>query len=84
MAKRLMEGHYDEEDRSNNQRREARSKYEKPLKKDSYFGITVSEVSGHGRQGGLTLQWRVGEYHVDLLPKVKLEGCDIGPRTFQE
>jgi nitrogen regulatory protein P-II 1 len=45
----------------------------KALKEDSYFGITVSEVSGHGRQGGLTLQWRVGEYHVDLLPKVKLE-----------
>jgi nitrogen regulatory protein P-II 1 len=43
------------------------------LEKDSYFGITVSEVSGHGRQGGYTLQWRVGEYHVDLLPKVKLE-----------
>ena len=45
----------------------------KALEKDSYFGITVSEVCGHGRQGGLTLQWRVGEYHVDLLPKVKLE-----------
>jgi len=45
----------------------------KALEKDSYFGITVSEVSGHGRQGGLTLQWRVGEYHVDLLPKLKLE-----------
>ncbi len=45
----------------------------KALEKDSYFGITVSEVSGHGRQGGLTLQWRVGEYHVDYLPKVKLE-----------
>lgn len=45
----------------------------KALEKGSYFGITVSEVSGHGRQGGYTLQWRVGEYHVDLLPKVKLE-----------
>jgi nitrogen regulatory protein P-II 1 len=43
------------------------------LKEDSYYGVTVSEVSGHGRQGGYTLQWRVGEYHVDLLPKIKLE-----------
>jgi len=43
------------------------------LKEDSYFGITVSEVSGHGRQGGITLQWRVGEYKVDLLPKLKIE-----------
>jgi nitrogen regulatory protein P-II 1 len=38
-----------------------------------YFGMTVSEVSGRGRQGGLTLQWRVGEYKVDLLPKTKVE-----------
>ena len=45
----------------------------KALKDASYFGITVSEVSGHGRQGGLTLQWRVGDYQVDLLPKVKIE-----------
>jgi nitrogen regulatory protein P-II 1 len=45
----------------------------KALKADSYYGITVSEVSGHGRQGGLKLQWRVGDYQVDLLPKVKIE-----------
>ncbi len=38
-----------------------------------YFGMTVSEVSGRGRQGGLVLQWRVGEYKVDLLPKIKVE-----------
>lgn len=45
----------------------------KALKDASYFGITVSEVSGHGRQGGVTLQWRVGDYQVDLLPKIKIE-----------
>ncbi len=38
-----------------------------------YFGMTVSEVSGRGRQGGITLQWRVGEYKVDFLPKIKVE-----------
>lgn len=43
------------------------------LEASGYFGITVSEVSGRGRQGGLTLQWRVGEYKVDLLPKIKVE-----------
>jgi nitrogen regulatory protein P-II 1 len=43
------------------------------LEANGYFGITVSEVSGRGRQGGLTLQWRVGEYKVDLLPKIKVE-----------
>jgi len=36
-------------------------------------GLTVSEVSGRGRQGGLTLRWRAGQYQVDLLPKLKLE-----------
>jgi nitrogen regulatory protein P-II 1 len=45
----------------------------KALKEASYFGITVTEVSGHGRQGGITLQWRVGEYKVNLLPKIKIE-----------
>jgi len=39
----------------------------------SYFGMTISEVSGRGRQKGLTLQWRVGEYCVDFLPKIKVE-----------
>ena len=43
------------------------------LEASGYFGMTVSEVSGRGRQGGLTLQWRVGEYRVDLLPKIKIE-----------
>jgi nitrogen regulatory protein P-II 1 len=43
------------------------------LESIGYFGMTVSEVSGRGKQGGLTLQWRVGEYKVDLLPKIKVE-----------
>jgi nitrogen regulatory protein P-II 1 len=43
------------------------------LEENSYFGMTVSQVSGRGRQGGVTLQWRVGEYRVDLLPKLKIE-----------
>jgi nitrogen regulatory protein P-II 1 len=45
----------------------------KALETSGYWGMTVSEVSGHGRQGGLTLQWRVGEYKVDFLPKLKVE-----------
>ena len=43
------------------------------LQDSGYLGMTVSEVSGRGRQGGLTLQWRVGEYRIDLLPKLKIE-----------
>lgn len=37
------------------------------------LGMTVSEVSGRGRQKGIPLQWRAGEYRVEFLPKVKLE-----------
>ena len=36
-------------------------------------GITVTEVVGRGHQKGLVLQWRAGEYRVDLLPKLKVE-----------
>jgi nitrogen regulatory protein P-II 1 len=43
------------------------------LEENGYFGMTVSEVSGRGRQKGLCLQWRVGEYRVDFLPKLKIE-----------
>jgi nitrogen regulatory protein P-II 1 len=45
----------------------------KALEEKSYFGMTVSEVSGRGKQKGIMLQWRVGEYRVDLLPKLKIE-----------
>ncbi len=45
----------------------------KALEANSYFGMTVSEVCGRGRQKGIPLQWRVGEYRVDLLPKLKIE-----------
>lgn len=45
----------------------------KALEDKSYFGMTVSEVSGRGRQKGISLQWRVGEYQVDLLPKIRIE-----------
>ena len=36
-------------------------------------GMTVSEASGYGRQGGHTEVYRGAEYTVDLIPKVRLE-----------
>ncbi len=36
-------------------------------------GLTVSEASGCGRQGGHTEVYRGAEYVVDLVPKVRLE-----------
>ena len=37
------------------------------------LGVTVTEVSGHGRQGGHTETYRGTEYQLDYVPKVKLE-----------
>jgi nitrogen regulatory protein P-II 1 len=36
-------------------------------------GMTVSDVKGYGRQKGHTEVYRGAEYHVDFLPKIKLE-----------
>ena len=36
-------------------------------------GMTVSQVSGVGRQGGRSAVYRGAEYTVDFVPKVRLE-----------
>jgi nitrogen regulatory protein P-II 1 len=36
-------------------------------------GMTVSEVSGYGRQRGHTEVYRGAEYTVDMVPKVRLD-----------
>ena len=36
-------------------------------------GLTASEVRGFGRQGGHTETYRGTEYHVDFIPKVRVE-----------
>ncbi len=43
------------------------------LEKGGIVGMTITEVSGRGRQKGVALEWRAGEYRVDFLPKLKLE-----------
>ena len=35
-------------------------------------GLTITEVKGHGTQGGISQHWRGAEYVIDLLPKVSL------------
>ncbi|HMO54334.1 MAG TPA: P-II family nitrogen regulator [Tepidiformaceae bacterium] len=40
------------------------------LEELGYGGITVAEVKGHGKQRGLTEQWRGREYKVEYLSKV--------------
>ncbi len=36
-------------------------------------GMTVIEVQGRGRQKGVCLQWRAGEYCVEFLPKTRID-----------
>ncbi|MFM2438868.1 MAG: putative nitrogen regulatory protein [Actinomycetota bacterium] len=43
------------------------------LKTIGLRGLTVTEVSGYGRQGGHKEVYRGAEYVVDLVPKIKLE-----------
>ena len=43
------------------------------LKAIGIDGMTITEVRGHGRQKGHKEIYRGMEYHVDLLPKVKVE-----------
>ena len=38
-----------------------------------YPGITLTEAEGHGKQKGMTQQWRGETYRVPFLPKMKME-----------
>lgn len=42
------------------------------LYKIGIIGMNVTEVRGHGRQGGVELSGRTGTYRVDLLPRVQI------------
>ena len=43
------------------------------LESSGYPGITITQIEGHGKQKGVTQQWRGEIYKVDLLPKTKVE-----------
>jgi nitrogen regulatory protein P-II 1 len=42
------------------------------LRKIGIVGMNVSEVRGHGRQGGIVLAGRTGSYQVDMLPRLQV------------
>jgi nitrogen regulatory protein P-II 1 len=42
------------------------------LREIGIVGMNVTEVRGHGRQGGIALAGRTGTYQVDLLPKIQI------------
>jgi len=43
------------------------------LEASGYPGITITQIEGHGKQKGVTHQWRGEVYKVDLLSKTKIE-----------
>jgi len=43
------------------------------IEKAGAHGLTVSEVSGYGRQKGHTEVYRGAEYTIDLIPKVRID-----------
>ena len=43
------------------------------LEELGYLGMTMTEVSGRGRQKGVPLKWGAKEYRLEFLPKLKIE-----------
>ncbi len=44
-------------------------------------GLTVTEVKGFGRQKGQTEIYRGAEYHVQFLPKIKIEAAVLSDQA---
>jgi nitrogen regulatory protein P-II 1 len=43
------------------------------LMEEGIRGLTISEVRGYGRQKGHTETYRGSEYHIEFIPKIKIE-----------
>ncbi len=43
------------------------------LEKEGYYGLTVYDVRGRGRQDSFSWRIRGNVYKIDLLPKLKIE-----------
>jgi nitrogen regulatory protein P-II 1 len=43
------------------------------LEEIGYPGMMVTEIEGHGKQGGVSHQWRGNQYKTSFLPKTKVE-----------
>jgi nitrogen regulatory protein P-II 1 len=52
-------------------REEKFSDVKQALRELGIMGMNITEVRGHGRQGGITLLGRAGPYQADMLPKVQ-------------
>ena len=43
------------------------------LREAGFYGLTVSEIKGYGRQKGHTEIYRGSEYKIEFVPKLKIE-----------
>lgn len=43
------------------------------LSNKGYPGISITRIEGHGKQKGLTQQFRGGVYTIELIPKIKID-----------
>jgi nitrogen regulatory protein P-II 1 len=53
------------------------------LKDIGILGMSLFEIRGRGRQGGITLAGRSGTYQVDLLPKIQVN-IILSERNLEE
>jgi nitrogen regulatory protein P-II 1 len=53
-------------------REEALDTVKDALRAVGIVGMNVVEVRGHGRQGGVSLQWRGTAYQMDMIPKIMI------------
>jgi nitrogen regulatory protein P-II 1 len=45
----------------------------KGLEELGYYGMTITECGGRGRQKGIDLKWGNKDFCVEFLPKIKVE-----------
>ena len=43
------------------------------LTEEGIKGMTITEIRGYGRQKGHTETYRGSEYHIEFVPKIKIE-----------
>jgi nitrogen regulatory protein P-II 1 len=51
------------------------------LEEIGYPGMMVTEIEGHGKQGGVTHQWRGTTYKSSFLAKIKMEIVVVDTRV---
>lgn len=53
-------------------RHEALTEVKDALQAIGIIGMSVQEVRGHGREGGIDLSWRGTSYKMDMIPKIQV------------